>query len=58
LRYLDDLAEADVAELLGCSVGTVKSQASRGLARLRVELDSRPGSVSIGRTQPVNGGTR
>jgi RNA polymerase sigma-70 factor (sigma-E family) len=35
LRYWEDLPEADVAVLLGCSVGTVKSTASRGLARLR-----------------------
>ncbi|MCU1589599.1 MAG: hypothetical protein JWP11_855 [Frankiales bacterium] len=35
LRYWLDMAEADVARELGCSVGTVKSQAARGLARLR-----------------------
>jgi RNA polymerase sigma-70 factor (sigma-E family) len=35
LRYLDDLTEAQVAELLGCSVGTVKSTTWRALARLR-----------------------
>jgi RNA polymerase sigma-70 factor (sigma-E family) len=34
LRYFDDLAEADIARLLGCSVGTVKSQLSKGRARL------------------------
>jgi len=38
LRYYEDLSEADAAAALGCSVGSVKSQASRGLARLRVEL--------------------
>ncbi|WP_018502582.1 SigE family RNA polymerase sigma factor [Parafrankia discariae] len=36
LRYFDDLPEAAVAEILGCSVGSVKTHASRGLARLRV----------------------
>lgn len=35
LRYLDDLSEADTAAALGCSPGTVKSHASRGLSRLR-----------------------
>ena len=38
LRYWEDLAEADVARILGCSVGSVKSQASRGLHRLRAVL--------------------
>jgi RNA polymerase sigma-70 factor (sigma-E family) len=35
LRYFEDLSEAETATILGCSVGTVKSQAARGLARLR-----------------------
>jgi RNA polymerase sigma-70 factor (sigma-E family) len=35
LRVFDDLPEAQVAEILHCSVGTVKSTASRVLARLR-----------------------
>jgi RNA polymerase sigma-70 factor (sigma-E family) len=39
LRYFEDLTEAQIASTLGCSVGTVKSQASRGLSRLRGELD-------------------
>lgn len=38
LRYLADLPEADVARALGCSVGTVKQHASRGLAALRMAL--------------------
>lgn len=35
LRYYEQLAEREVAALLGCSVGTVKSRANRGLVRLR-----------------------
>jgi RNA polymerase sigma-70 factor (sigma-E family) len=38
LRYVADLSEATVAETLGCSVGTVKTHASRGLAALRAAL--------------------
>ena len=35
LRYYCDLSVDETADALGCSVGTVKSQAARGLARLR-----------------------
>ena len=38
LRYFNDLTEAQVADVLGCPPGTVKSSASRGLARLRDAL--------------------
>jgi RNA polymerase sigma-70 factor (sigma-E family) len=37
LRYYEDLPEREIARLLRCSVGTVKSQISRGLRRLREE---------------------
>jgi RNA polymerase sigma-70 factor (sigma-E family) len=42
LRYFEDLPETQVAELLGCSVGTVKSTASRGLTRLQAALSAQP----------------
>jgi RNA polymerase sigma-70 factor (sigma-E family) len=35
LRYYEDQTEAQAAQLLGCSVGTVKSQTRHALARLR-----------------------
>ena len=39
LRHYEDLSEAEVARVLSCSVGTVKSQCARGLAKLRDALD-------------------
>lgn len=36
LRYFGDLSDAQIADTLGCRVGTVKSQLRDGLARLRV----------------------
>ncbi|WP_446212117.1 SigE family RNA polymerase sigma factor [Micromonospora sp. IBSANI012] len=37
LRYYEDLPDAEIAEVLGCAVGTVRSSISRALATLRAE---------------------
>jgi RNA polymerase sigma factor (sigma-70 family) len=46
LRYLADLTEAQVATALGCTVGTVKQHAARGLAALRLDLGPQAGDPS------------
>lgn len=51
MRFLADLSEADVAAAAGCSVGTVKSQISRGLVRLR-------GVLASGQDDATDRGTR
>lgn len=40
LRHYDDLSEEQAAAVLGCSVGTVKSQTAKGLERLRTLLET------------------
>jgi len=42
LRYYEDMSEAEIARTLSCSVGTVKSQASKALAKLRLLVPSEP----------------
>ena len=38
LRYCEDLSEEEVAATLGCSVGTVKSQAAKSVRKMRAQL--------------------
>jgi RNA polymerase sigma-70 factor (sigma-E family) len=53
LRFLCDLPVTEVAEILGCSPGTVKSQTSHGLDRMRRILGE-----PVPATPARNGGTR
>jgi RNA polymerase sigma-70 factor (sigma-E family) len=48
LRYYEDLPDTRIAQLMGCSPGTVRSQAARGLAALRPLLE--PETVDRGAT--------
>lgn len=42
LRYFDDMTEAEIAEVLGVSLGTVKSTVSRAVAKLRIDVELQP----------------
>jgi RNA polymerase sigma-70 factor (sigma-E family) len=42
LRYYEDMTEAEVADVLGVSVGTVKSTVSRAVAKLRIDVELQP----------------
>jgi RNA polymerase sigma-70 factor (sigma-E family) len=42
LRYYEDMTEAEVAQVLGVSLGTVKSTVSRAVAKLRIDAELRP----------------
>jgi RNA polymerase sigma-70 factor (sigma-E family) len=42
LRYYDDMSEAEVAKVLGVSLGTVKSTVSRAVAKLRIDAELQP----------------
>jgi RNA polymerase sigma-70 factor (sigma-E family) len=48
LRYYEDLSEAQTAAVLGCSVGSVKTQASRALSKMRAIVGQQGGAVDDG----------
>ena len=43
LRYWVDLPESEVARIMNCSIGTIKSTALRSLAHLREQIASQTG---------------
>ncbi len=45
LRYYEDLSEAEIADVLGCSRGTVKSTAHRALKNLRAAMGTPDQSI-------------
>jgi RNA polymerase sigma-70 factor (sigma-E family) len=47
LRFYLDWSEREVANALGCSIGNVKSQSSRGVAALRIALDRHDSSFHL-----------
>ncbi len=42
LRFYEDMTEAEIAEVLGVSLGTVKSTVSRAVAKLRIDTELQP----------------
>ncbi|WP_217569964.1 SigE family RNA polymerase sigma factor [Streptomyces sp. GbtcB7] len=55
LRHWEGLGEAEIAQLLGCSAGTVKTHARRGLAALRAHPSLGPAVTFPARRHPVSG---
>ncbi len=57
LRYFADLPETEIAAALGCSVGTVKSSASRALEQLRHALNTATTTPAMGPTPETDSRT-
>jgi RNA polymerase sigma-70 factor (sigma-E family) len=47
LRYFEDLPEAEVAEIMGCGVGSVKTHVHRGVRAMRRLLPSELGAIAV-----------
>ncbi|HUR09249.1 MAG TPA: SigE family RNA polymerase sigma factor [Nonomuraea sp.] len=48
LRYFEDLTDEEISAIVGCSVSTVRSQASRALAKLRLDPAARAAATETG----------
>lgn len=53
LRYYDDYSEQEIATALDCAVGTVKSQAAKAIAKLRVDPALADAFARVGAPDPV-----
>ncbi|WP_079036721.1 MULTISPECIES: sigma-70 family RNA polymerase sigma factor [Streptomyces] len=58
MAFYGDLTQAQIAELTGMPLGTVKSHSRRGLHRLRSEIDRTPGCEPTPRVKAARPGTR
>jgi RNA polymerase sigma-70 factor (sigma-E family) len=54
LRYYDDMTEAEVAKVLGVSLGTVKSTVSRAVAKLRIDAELQPELADPAPSRPAD----
>jgi RNA polymerase sigma-70 factor (sigma-E family) len=52
LRFFEDLTEAQTAGILGCSIGTIKSQTSKALSRLRALIGADLLEEALPRVEP------
>lgn len=51
LRYYEDRSDAEIADLLGCTPGSVRAYAARALAKLRIEMRAGQPDLPAGATQ-------
>ena len=58
LRYYEDRSEAEIAEFLGISAGSVKTHAHHAMAKMRLRLDPSLVAAFDDYSYDVNGGTR